>query len=263
MAGRGSSTERRYAAITEGDRLTFAQVSGDMMQPLDGSPWLGGKPAGLPRHYAEVKLACPVQPRKILGVGKNYADHAKEMAGVVPAEPLFFFKPSSSLLAPEGCVVLPKVSNRVDHEVELGVVIGARARNVSIARAMDHVFGYTVVCDVTARDLQKSEPQWTRAKGFDTFCPAGPEIVTGIDPSDLRLELKVNGELRQSGRTSDMVFGVPQIIAAASAFLTLEPGDVIATGTPSGVGPLGAGDSVESTVEGVGTLRFQVRGEAV
>ena len=250
-----------YSAIAEADSQTFVEVCGDNVQPLDAAPWLGGTPAGLPRAAAQVSLACPVAPSKILGVAKNYRAHAKEMAGDVPKQPLFFFKPPSALVGPGEAVCLPRISERVDHEVELGVVMGRRCRRVSRDRAMDFVFGYTVVCDVSARDLQKSEKLWTRAKGFDTFCPTGPVIAKGVDPSDLALRLWVNGDLRQDGRTCDMVFDVPALIAAASAFLTLEPGDLIATGTPHGVGPLKPGDRVKMSIEAVGSFEFPVVAE--
>ena len=252
---------QHYSAITEGDSKTFVEICGDNVQPLDAAPWLGGKPSGLPRAAGHVSLSCPVAPSKIIAVAKNYRAHAKEMAGDVPKEPLFFFKPPSSLVGPGEAVCLPRISERVDHEVELGVVIGRKCRRVARERAMAFVFGYTVVCDVSARDLQKSEKLWTRAKGFDTFCPTGPWITTGVDPTDVALRLSVNGELRQDGRTSDMVFDIPTVIAAASAFLTLEPGDLIATGTPHGVGPLKAGDRVELSVQDVGSFEFPVVAE--
>lgn len=257
----GKTTVEEYAAIVEGDSTTFVEVSGHNLQPLDAAPWLGGKPSGLPRSAAEATFACPVRPSKIIAVAKNYRAHAQEMAGEVPKEPLFFFKPPSSLVGPGQAVCLPRISERVDHEVELGVVIGRRCRRVSVEHAMDYVFGYTVVCDVSARDLQQSEKLWTRAKGFDTFCPVGPGVTTGIEPTDLALELKVNGVIRQSGRTRDMVFDIPTLIAAASAFLTLEPGDLIATGTPHGVGPLKAGDRVQMAIEKVGWFEFPVEAE--
>jgi len=252
------TTSEEYAAIVEGDSATFVEVCGHNLQPLDAAPWRGGRPSGLPRAAAEVAFACPVAPSKIIAVAKNYRAHATEMSGEVPDEPLFFFKPPSSLVGPGAAVRLPRISERVDHEIELGVVIGRRCRRVSPERAMEYVFGYTVVCDVTARDLQKKEKLWTRAKGFDTFCPTGPGVTRGIDASDLSLELKVNGQMRQEGRTSDMVFDIPTLIPAASQFLTLMPGDLIATGTPHGVGPLKAGDRVQMAIENVGWFEFPV-----
>jgi 2-keto-4-pentenoate hydratase/2-oxohepta-3-ene-1,7-dioic acid hydratase in catechol pathway len=207
-------------------------------------------------------FACPVAPSKIFAVGKNYRAHAAEMGGAVPAEPLIFAKATSSLVGPESTVLLPRESTRVDYEGELGVVIGSRCRRVSPERALDHVFGLTTTCDVTARDLQAKDGQWTRAKSFDTFCPVGPVVVTGVDPGNLELRLLVNGAEKQHARTSDMAFDVARIVAHVSAFATLEPGDLILTGTPDGIGPLSDGDRVEVTIEQVGSLFFGVAREA-
>jgi 2-keto-4-pentenoate hydratase/2-oxohepta-3-ene-1,7-dioic acid hydratase in catechol pathway len=180
----------------------------------------------------------------------------------VPTEPLFFLKPPSGLLAHGGTIVRPSSSQRVEHEAELAVVIGRRARRVPIESAHEFVFGYTICNDVTARDIQRREVQFTRAKGFDSFCPLGPVIVTDLDPRDVGVRAKVNGELRQNGRTRDMIFDVATLISFVSAVMTLEPGDVISTGTPEGVGPLVAGDVVEIEVDGIGTLRSHVADEA-
>ena len=178
----------------------------------------------------------------------------------MPSEPLLFLKPPSSLLEPGGTVHLPKASAQVEHEGELGVVIGKRCRNVTRAQALAHVLGYTAVCDVTARDLQRKDGQWTRAKGFDGFCPAGPYIVSGIDASDLAVQVFVNGAMKQDGRTRDMIFDVPELVAYISQIMTLEPGDLISTGTPHGVSPLAAGDRVSVVIEQVGELTFSVSG---
>ncbi len=199
-----------------------------------------------------------LRPSKILGIGKNYRDHAKEMGGKPPAEPLMFLKPPSSMVAHDAAIVRPRGYARVDHEAELGVVIGRRARSVAARDALDYVLGYTCINDVSVRDLQQRDGQWTRAKGFDTFCPIGPHIVSGLDPADLAIVARVNGETRQSARTSDMIFSVAAIIAFASDVMTLEPGDVIATGTPSGVANLCVGDRVEVEIEGVGILANHV-----
>jgi 2-keto-4-pentenoate hydratase/2-oxohepta-3-ene-1,7-dioic acid hydratase in catechol pathway len=196
---------------------------------------------------------CPVEPSKIVCVGRNYAAHAKELGNEVPAEPLLFFKPPSSLLGPGETVVLPPQSARVEHESELAVVIGARARNISAAEAPHVIFGFTAANDVTARDLQRKDGQWTRAKGFDTFCPVGPWVVTGLDPRSVRVLCRVNGEVRQEGTTSQMVFDVPTLIAYVSSVMTLEPGDLILTGTPDGVGPLAPGDACEVELRDEGT----------
>ena len=192
-------------------------------------------------------------PSKIIGIGTNYRAHAAEMGKAVPEEPLIFFKPPSALLPSGGQIIRPSYE-RVDHEGELGVVIGKRAKDVPRDRALDVVMGFTCVNDVSARDLQKKDGQWARAKGFDTFCPLGPRIVAGLDPSRLRLVVRVNGSVRQDSTTADMIFDVPTLIAFVSAHMTLEPGDVITTGTPSGVSNLARGDRVEVEIEGIGVL---------
>lgn len=195
-----------------------------------------------------------LRPTKILGIGVNYRAHAREMGKQAPDEPLVFLKAPSALIGPNQPIALPPGYERIDYEAELGVVIGERIRDVEPARALEAVLGFTCVNDVTVRDLQKRDGQWTRAKGFDTFCPLGPGVVGGLDPSDLRVASRVNGETRQDSRTSDLIFPVSEIISFVSKVMTLEAGDVIATGTPSGVGPLAPGDRVEIEVEGVGVL---------
>jgi 2-keto-4-pentenoate hydratase/2-oxohepta-3-ene-1,7-dioic acid hydratase in catechol pathway len=203
-------------------------------------------------------LLPPVLPSKIVCVGRNYADHAKELGNEAPAEPLLFFKPPSSLLAPEGTIVRPALSQRVDFEGELAIVIGREAKDVKTDRWRDYVRGFACANDVTARDLQKKDTQFTRGKGFDTFCPIGPCIEDDLDPSDLRISTRVNGETRQDGRTADMIFTCGFLVEYITAVMTLVPGDVILTGTPAGVGPLQAGDVVEVEIEGVGVLRNAV-----
>jgi 2-keto-4-pentenoate hydratase/2-oxohepta-3-ene-1,7-dioic acid hydratase in catechol pathway len=193
-------------------------------------------------------------PSKIIGIGQNYRAHAAEMGKGLPSEPLMFLKPPSALLAPGVAIHRPAGYARVDFEGELGVVIGRRARQVAVDDALAHVAGYVCVNDVTVRDLQAKDGQWTRAKGFDTFCPVGPRIVAGLDPRDLRLITRVNGAVRQDARTSDLIFDVATLIAFCSRYLTLEPGDLISTGTPAGVGNLEPGDLVEVEVEGIGVL---------
>ena len=206
-------------------------------------------------------LAVPVRPSKILCVGRNYAEHAAELGHDVPAEPLIFMKPPSALVGSGEAIVLPSLSERVDYEGELAVVIGRRCRNVTEADAMGVIAGYTILNDVTARDLQKKDGQWARAKGFDTFAPCGPRLVTDLDPTDLAIKTLVNGEVKQHGRTSQFIFSIPRVIAFISRAMTLEEGDVISTGTPSGVGPLKPGDTVEVWVEGIGSLINPVRAE--
>jgi len=197
-------------------------------------------------------------PTKIVGIGVNYRAHAVEMGKTPPAEPLMFLKPPSALLAHGGAIHRPGGFARVDHEAELGVVIGQRARRVSRERALDFVMGYVCVNDVSVRELQAKDGQWARAKGFDSFCPLGPRIVPGLDPSNLRIQARVNGETRQDSSTSDMIFDVPSLIAFVSEYMTLEIGDVISTGTPAGVGNLAPGDVCEIEIEGVGILRNPV-----
>jgi 2-keto-4-pentenoate hydratase/2-oxohepta-3-ene-1,7-dioic acid hydratase in catechol pathway len=202
---------------------------------------------------------APLQaPGKIIGVGRNYRDHAAELKNEVPTEPLLFFKPPTALIAPGQPIVRPRGWERVDFEGELGVVIGRPCHRVKAADALGYVFGYTIVNDVTVRDLQKKDGQWTRAKGFDSFCPVGPALVPGLDPTTLRVVTRVDGVVKQDAPTSDMIFDVPTIIAAASRVMTLLPGDLIATGTPAGVGPIVAGNVVEIEIAGIGVLRNPV-----
>jgi 2-keto-4-pentenoate hydratase/2-oxohepta-3-ene-1,7-dioic acid hydratase in catechol pathway len=200
-------------------------------------------------------------PSKIVGIGLNYRAHAAEMKKPLPDEPLLFLKPPSALIAPGQPIVRPSGYERVDYEGELAVVIGKRASRVPVERALDHVRGYTVLNDVTVRDLQKKDVQYTRAKGFDSFCPVGPRVAEGLDPSHLRLVTRVNGVVRQDGNTSDLIFGVPELIAFVSRVMTLEEGDLITTGTPPGVGNLVPGDVVAIEIEGIGVLENPVVGE--
>lgn len=200
-------------------------------------------------------------PTKVLGIGRNYRAHAAEMGSDVPDEPLIFLMPPSAVIGHGAAIVRPRGDHRIDFEGELGVVIGARGRNVRAADAGSIIAGYTCVNDVTNRDLQKRDDQWARAKGTDTFCAIGPRIVAGLDPSDLAIRSRVNGELRQDARTSQLIFDVPTLIEVITRAMTLEPGDVIATGTPAGVGPIHAGDVVEIEIEGIGVLRNTVEDE--
>jgi len=204
---------------------------------------------------ANVKLLAPVIPRsKVVAVGKNYADHAAEMGGEAPTTPLIFLKPNTSVIGPGDAIQLPRESSQVEHEGELAIVIGSIARDVKKEDYADVVFGYTIANDVTARDIQKADGQWARAKGYDTFCPLGPVIETEFDFSDAAIEVRVDGELRQSGNTNQMIHSIPEIIAFASSVWTLLPGDVILTGTPAGVGPFVDGQKVEVSIEGLGLL---------
>ena len=206
------------------------------------------------------RLLPPCWPTKIVCVGRNYSEHARELGNEVPGEPLIFLKPTTSLIASGDSIVYPALSQRVDFEGELGLVVSKRARNVKPADAWDYVLGFTCVNDVTARDLQKKDGQWTRGKGFDTFCAVGPCLVTrdAVDFSSLRVRTFVDGELKQDGAVTDMIFSVNDIIAYISAFMTLEPGDLIATGTPPGVGPLRVGSTVRVQIDGIGGLENTV-----
>jgi 2-keto-4-pentenoate hydratase/2-oxohepta-3-ene-1,7-dioic acid hydratase in catechol pathway len=199
-----------------------------------------------------------IRPSKIVAVGRNYIAHARELGHEVPTEPLIFLKPSSAIVGDGDDVVYPSASARVDHEAELAVVIGRRCSAVNEGEALDYVRGYTCANDVTARDLQETDDQWTRAKGFDTFCPLGPAIVEGLDPSNLQVVARVNGQERQRGATADMLFPVPSLVAYISQVMTLEPDDVILTGTPPGVGPVQRGDLMEIEIAGIGILRNRV-----
>ena len=204
------------------------------------------------------RLMPPAMPTKIVCVGVNYKGHAREMGHELPPEPLIFLKPPTSMNAPGGEIHIPEGVGRVDYEGELAVVIGRRAHRVSVADAPSYILGYTCANDVTARDLQKRDGQWTRAKGFDGFCPLGPWVETDIDPTDLLLETLVNGKVVQSARTSDMIFSVPTLVSFISGVMTLLPGDIVLTGTPSGIGQLHAGDTVDVRIEGIGALTSRV-----
>jgi len=207
---------------------------------------------------AEARLLAPVAPGKIVAVGRNYADHAKELGNEAPSEPIIFLKPPSAVLAPGGTIVRPAISQRVDFEGELAIVISRRAKDIKRARWRDVILGFTCANDVTARDIQRKDVQFTRGKSFDTFLPLGPCIETDLDPFAVSLRTTVNGEVKQHGNTRDMIFPVDFLIEFITAIMTLEPGDVILTGTPAGVGPLVTGDVVEVEIEGIGTLRNDV-----
>ena len=225
------------------------------LQDLESGEWFAA--VSLAELQEKGKLLAPVAPSKIVCVGRNYRDHAAELGNDVPTEPLLFLKPPSSLLAPGATVLMPAISKRIDFEGELAVVIGKRCTKLAEdADVQPYIRGYTCLNDVTARDIQKSDPQWTRGKGFDTFCPVGPMVTDEIDPigSNVSLTTRVNGEVKQRGETRDFIFGIPHLLRYISAVMTLEPGDVIATGTPAGVAALTAGDVVEVEIVGVGVL---------
>ena len=245
--------------------LDEADGGGIELVELTADPMVAGyDTTGRRFRLEDVRLLAPVLPRsKVVCVGKNYADHVEEMRGVTggdaPEEPLLFLKPNTSVIGPGEAIVRPPVSERVEHEGELALVIGAVAKDVPEEQALSVVFGFTCANDVSARDLQIRDGQWARAKGFDTFCPLGPVIETDPDLADARIVTRVNGEVRQEGRTSQLIHSLARIVSYASQAFTLLPGDVILTGTPAGVGPLEAGDTVEVEIEGIGILRNPVR----
>ena len=243
-------------AIPEQDRIWWGTVDGDDVIAMTDAPYNQGSVTTDRWPRADVRILAPAIPSKIICIGLNYHAHVKASysADEAPERPLIFLKPPSSIIGPGDEILHPTVSERVDYEAELGVIIGKRARNVAEKDAMTCVFGYTCVNDVTARDLQKADGQWSRAKGFDTFCPVGPEIITDFDPSDILVEGIHNGEVKQSGRTSQMIFKIPFLISYISSIMTLEPGDLISTGTPSGIAPMKPGDSIEVRIETVGSL---------
>lgn len=252
----------RIARFSHQDAIRFGIVDDGELVVLAGDPMFAGfETTGERVPLGDVALLAPVIPRsKIVCVGRNYRDHAAELGNDVPAEPLLFFKPNTSVVGPGDAIVLPPQSERVDFEGELVAVIGRIAKNVPAQNALDYVFGYTIGNDVTARDLQKSDGQWARAKGFDTFCPIGPAIETDFDPTgDAVVTTRLNGEVKQQGPISDMIFSLADVIAYASAAFTLLPGDLIMTGTPAGVGPFVAGDIVEVEISGLGMLRNAAR----
>jgi 2-keto-4-pentenoate hydratase/2-oxohepta-3-ene-1,7-dioic acid hydratase in catechol pathway len=249
----------RYQDGSEPPR--FGWVIGGRVGPVEGSPFGEFKRSEASLSLENVTLLAPVVPSKIICVGRNYAAHAKEHAVDVPEVPLLFLKPPSSVIGPGAKILLPPQSQHVEHEAELVVIIGKRGRWIQPDQADDYIFGYTIGNDVTARDLQRRDSQWTRGKGFDTFCPLGPWIETEFDASDALITCKVNSEMRQMASTRDMVFRIRHLISYASSVMTLEPGDCLMTGTPAGVGSLRAGDTVEITIEGLGALRNPVADE--
>jgi 2-keto-4-pentenoate hydratase/2-oxohepta-3-ene-1,7-dioic acid hydratase in catechol pathway len=239
----------------EAEDITYGTVEPDGIRLYHGSPLFQWERSETVLPITKVTLLAPIIPTKVVAVGRNYVDHAEEMSAEVPDVPIIFLKPPTSVVGPLAPVRLPADSSEVHHEAELAVVIGKVTRNIDAEDASDHILGYTIANDVTARDLQRSDGQWTRAKGFDTFCPLGPAIDTEFDPTEPhRITCMVDDELRQDGSTADLVFGVADLVAFASSVMTLLPGDVILTGTPAGVGPIRAGERVEVEIEGLGVL---------
>jgi 2-keto-4-pentenoate hydratase/2-oxohepta-3-ene-1,7-dioic acid hydratase in catechol pathway len=245
----------RIARFTKDGGLSFGVVEDDeTIATIAAHPFGEIQLTGERQPLADVRLTAPILPSKVVAIGKNYAEHAREMGGEPPAEPVIFMKPSTAVIGHRETIAYPSLSERVDYEGELAVVIGRLCRDVPASRAADVILGYTCANDVTARDLQQRDGQWTRAKGFDTFCPIGPWIETELDPSDLAITTTVNGETKQSSRTKQLLHGIPTLIEYVSQVMTLLPGDVILTGTPEGVGPLAVDDEVSVTIENIGTL---------
>ena len=249
----------KLCRVRRGGAEAYAVVEGDRVELLSGEPFGEIVRTGESWPLSEVELLSPAAPSKVVCVGKNYLDHAKEFNSELPAEPLIFLKPSTAVIGPEGTVEYPSFGTRVDFEGELGLVIGKKCKGVRAEDWRSVVLGFTCVNDVTERDIQFKDGQWTRGKGFDTFCPIGPWIETELDPSDLRIQTRLNGEVKQDSRTSKLIFSLGRIVEHITAFTTLLPGDVIATGTPEGVGPMKRGDTVEVEIEGIGVLRNTVK----
>lgn len=240
-------------------KVGYGQVKKGIVRAYDGSPFSGGKPGSTILPLNDVKLLAPCRPSKIVAVGLNYKSHAKEMGMDLPEEPMLFMKPSTSVIGPNEAIRLTPMSQRVDYECELGVVIGSKCRGAGPVQAKDAILGYTCLNDVTARDLQAKDGQFTRAKGFDTFCPIGPVVAQDIEIGGLRVQTLVDGNVRQDGHTSDLIFSAAKLVSFISQIMTLAPGDVIATGTPSGIGPLQDGEVVTVEVQGIGSLVNPVR----
>ena len=266
LANEDGKSIPRYAFVEEREGALWATAF--MPPPEEDLAAQAAAPAGAsfqPAPLASLQLLAPVTPSKILCVGRNYRDHATELGNEAPKEPLLFLKPPSSLLAPNGIIRMPALSQRVDYEGELAIVIGARCRNLGPSDdPRPYIRGYTIVNDVTARDIQKSDGQWTRGKGFDTFCPAGPIVSDEIDPaagSPLHLTTRLNGEIKQHGTTADFIFPIAHLIRYITATMTLEPGDLIPTGTPAGVGPVQPGDRIRVEIDGLGVLENEFAAE--
>lgn len=244
-----------------GEAPRFGWLHEDMIGEIQGDLFASYRRKKTSIPLKDARLLAPSMPSKILCVGRNYVEHARELGNEVPKVPLIFMKPPSAIIADGETILLPPQSQQVEHEAELVIVIGKRGRRITVEEAKEYILGYTIGNDVTARDLQKTDGQWTRAKGFDTFCPLGPWIDTDFDPSDAVITCRVNGQMRQMASTRDMVFGIGTLVAYISSFSTLEPGDLIFTGTPAGVGELRAGDEVEVEIEGLGVLKNSARAE--
>lgn len=249
-----SKAVRRFARVSTAQGFAYAEADGENWHLLEGAPWNSPRRTGESISLAQARLGVPVLASKIVAVGQNYRKHALEMGKPVPAEPLIFLKPSTALNAHQQPIVLPPASEEVHHEAELALIIGTTLKAASEAEAQAGIFALSCFNDVTARDIQRREVQHTRGKGYDTFACLGPSMVSGLSSADLRVVARVNGEVKQDGRTSDMIFPPARLVSFISQVMTLLPGDVVSTGTPSGVGPIRAGDTVEIDIEGIGVL---------
>jgi len=247
----------KYIRFAAEKGASWGILAGETVTELSAAPYLGGAPTGKTCALCDVKLLAPCEPTKIVCVGKNYFDHIMEFGekAEVPKNPILFLKPTTALNDPEGEIEYPALSERVDHEAELAFVIKKTAKNVKAADAFDYILGYTCLNDVTARDIQYSDGQWTRGKSFDGFAPVGPIVTDEVDPSDLQVECRVNGETKQRGRTSQFMWKIPELVEFITAAMTLLPGDIVTTGTPSGISGMHRGDVCEVEVEGIGVLR--------
>lgn len=260
---RFSTDFRTPPTAADGPGIHYGALEEKEIRVLEGNPFGQYRLTDVRHSVDQVKLLPPCVPSKIVCVGRNYAEHARELQNEVPGEPLLFLKPPSSVIATGDAILYPPDSQRVDHEGEIAVVIGRRCRRLAATEpAAPYIFGYTCLNDVTARDLQRKDGQWTRGKGFDTFCAFGPVIRTDADPASLEVRTFRNGELRQRGHVSQMIFPMDVLLRFISRVMTLEPGDLIATGTPAGVGPIEVGDTVEVVIEGIGVLRNRVAAAA-
>lgn len=251
----------RYVRFVRDDTASFGEILADgRIQPLTSAPYAGGQAAGEPVEAASVRLVAPCEPSKIVAIGKNYHDHIKEFDSVIPETPILFFKPTTAINDPEAPIELPpqSVSHRIDYEGELALVISRKAKKVSAEEALSYVQGYTILNDVTARDVQKKDVQWTRAKGMDGFSPIGPLVTDEIEPGHLGIRTRLNGVIVQESNTELLIWNIAQLIAFITETITLLPGDVVTTGTPAGVGPMVSGDVVEIEVDGIGILRNTV-----
>jgi len=248
----------RFCRFLYNQNISYGLIDGDYVYAINPDPFAKWQKTGREFHLAKVKLLAPCEPTKVVAVGLNYVDHAGELDMDIPTEPIIFLKPAEAIIGPDDAIIYPETSQQVDFEAEIGVVIKKRASHVAEEDAAGFILGYTCANDVTARDLQRKDGQWTRAKGFDTFAPIGPWIDTDFDPSGVTVESILNGEVQQSSSTKNMIFDIPKLVSFITGIMTLNPGDVIMTGTPPGVGPMSRGDEIDVVVEGLATLKNKV-----